>query len=182
MQWHHIARDHSASLVTTVSLLQVRSSIGACRRAWSPPSTQHNNKMAAFWDIVGKAASLLQLLGVDAITLVAIAASFLRFHEMNKECRKLEDRVRMLRLHRRKPTNSRSPTMGARCLRVCGEARAWPRGCVICEAASTPIVTSSSPLTPSSSSWRRTTLRRLLLGDHQILLSWVVRVKIHTYI
>ena len=53
--------------------------------------------MAAFWDIVGKAANLLQLFGVDAITIVAIAASFLQFHEMNKECRKLEERVRMLR-------------------------------------------------------------------------------------
>jgi hypothetical protein len=52
--------------------------------------------MAEFWDIVGKAASLLQLFGVDAITVVAMAASFLRFHEMNKECRKLEERMRML--------------------------------------------------------------------------------------
>jgi hypothetical protein len=34
---------------------------------------------------------------VDAITIVAIAASFLQFHEMNKECSKLEERVRMLR-------------------------------------------------------------------------------------
>jgi len=54
--------------------------------------------MAAFWDIVGKAANLLQLFGMDAVTLIAIAASLLRFHEMNKECRKLEERVRNLRL------------------------------------------------------------------------------------
>ena len=54
--------------------------------------------MVPFWDIVGKAANLFQLFGVDAITLIAIAASLLRFHEINKECRKLEDRVRMLRL------------------------------------------------------------------------------------
>jgi hypothetical protein len=55
--------------------------------------------MAAFWDIVGKAANLLQLFsGLDVITLITIAASFLRFHEMSKECRKLEERVRMLRV------------------------------------------------------------------------------------
>jgi hypothetical protein len=60
--------------------------------------TIQQQKMAAFWDIVGKAANLFQLFGVDAVTLVAIAASFLRFHEMNKECQKLEDRMWMLRL------------------------------------------------------------------------------------
>ncbi|CAD6252811.1 unnamed protein product [Miscanthus lutarioriparius] len=49
--------------------------------------------MVPFWDIVGKAANLFQLFGVDAVT-----ASLLRFHEMNTECRKLEERVRMLRL------------------------------------------------------------------------------------
>ena len=54
--------------------------------------------MAAFWDIIGKAANLFQLFGLDAATLIAIATSFLRFHEVSKECRKLEERARMLRL------------------------------------------------------------------------------------
>uniref|UniRef100_K3ZLW5 Uncharacterized protein n=1 Tax=Setaria italica TaxID=4555 RepID=K3ZLW5_SETIT len=48
--------------------------------------------MAGFWDMVGKAANLLQLFGVDAITLITIIAScFWQFHEVKKECRKLED-------------------------------------------------------------------------------------------
>nr|CAB3490541.1 unnamed protein product [Digitaria exilis] len=53
--------------------------------------------MAAFWDIVGKAANLLQLFGglLDVITLIT---SFLRFRETRKECSKLEERVRMLRV------------------------------------------------------------------------------------
>ena len=60
--------------------------------------TIQQQKMVPFWDIVGKAANLFQLFGVDAVTLVAVATSLLRFHEMNTECRKLEERVRMLRL------------------------------------------------------------------------------------
>ncbi|RCV39495.1 hypothetical protein SETIT_8G228900v2 [Setaria italica] len=56
-------------------------------------------EMAGFWDMVGKAANLVQLFGVDAITLITIVAScFWQFHEVQKECRKLEDSVRMLRL------------------------------------------------------------------------------------
>ncbi|XP_034570069.1 protein MID1-COMPLEMENTING ACTIVITY 2 [Setaria viridis] len=55
--------------------------------------------MVGFWDMVGKAANLLQLFGVDAITLITIVAScFCQLHEVKKECRKLEDSVRMLRL------------------------------------------------------------------------------------
>ncbi|KAJ1276949.1 hypothetical protein BS78_05G255900 [Paspalum vaginatum] len=56
---------------------------------------------AGFWDIVGKAANLLQLLGGlhYAATLITTAASsFLRFYEANEGCRKLEERVRMLRV------------------------------------------------------------------------------------
>ena len=54
--------------------------------------------MAAFWDIVGKAANLVQILGLDAVTVITIAMRFLVFHEVKQECRKLEDRVQMLRL------------------------------------------------------------------------------------
>ena len=54
--------------------------------------------MAAFWDIVGKAANLVQILGLDAVTLITIAMRFLVFHEVKQECQKLEERVRMLRL------------------------------------------------------------------------------------
>ncbi|XP_012703736.1 protein MID1-COMPLEMENTING ACTIVITY 2-like [Setaria italica] len=55
--------------------------------------------MVEFWDMVGKAANLLQLFGGDAITLITLVAScFWQFHEVKKECRKLEDSVRMLRL------------------------------------------------------------------------------------
>jgi hypothetical protein len=51
-----------------------------------------------FWDTVGKAANLFQLLGgLDAITLITVATSFLRFHEIGKECSKLQERVRALR-------------------------------------------------------------------------------------
>ena len=56
------------------------------------------HEMAAFWDIVGKAANLVQILGLDAVTLITIAMRFLVFHEVKQECRKLEDRVQMLRL------------------------------------------------------------------------------------
>jgi L-alanine-DL-glutamate epimerase-like enolase superfamily enzyme len=52
--------------------------------------------VVALWDIVAKAANLAQLLGLDAVTLITIAISFLRFHQARKECRKLEGRVRML--------------------------------------------------------------------------------------
>ena len=55
-------------------------------------------EMAAFWDIVGKAANLVQILGLDAVTVITIAMRFLVFHEVKQECRKLEDRVQMLRL------------------------------------------------------------------------------------
>ena len=53
---------------------------------------------AALWDVVGKAANLAQLFGLDAVTLIIIAMSFLQCHEVKKECRKQEDRVQMLRL------------------------------------------------------------------------------------
>jgi L-alanine-DL-glutamate epimerase-like enolase superfamily enzyme len=53
--------------------------------------------VVALWDIVAKAANLAQLLGLDAVTLITIAISFLRFHQARKECRKLEERERMLR-------------------------------------------------------------------------------------
>ena len=56
------------------------------------------HEMAAYWDIVGKAANLAQILGLDAVTLITIAMHFLVFHEVKQECRKLEDRVQMLRL------------------------------------------------------------------------------------
>ena len=56
------------------------------------------HEMAAFWDIVGKAANLVQILGLDAVTVITIAMRFLVFHEVKQECRKLEDRVQMLRL------------------------------------------------------------------------------------
>jgi hypothetical protein len=52
--------------------------------------------VVALWDMVGKAANLAQLLRLDAVTLITIAISFLRFHQARKECRKLEGRVRML--------------------------------------------------------------------------------------
>lgn len=52
--------------------------------------------MSLFWDILGKASILLQILGVDAITLITIAMSFLRLRDIKKECRKLEERLRML--------------------------------------------------------------------------------------
>ena len=38
------------------------------------------HEMAAFWDIVGKAANLVQILGLDAVTLITIAMRFLVFH------------------------------------------------------------------------------------------------------
>ncbi|CAO2149982.1 unnamed protein product [Urochloa humidicola] len=59
--------------------------------------------MAAAWDIVGMAANLAQLFGLDAFTLIVIGMSYLRFHEVNKECRKLEDRVHMLQVLLRSP-------------------------------------------------------------------------------
>ena len=51
------------------------------------------HEMAAFWDIVGKAANLVQILGLDAVTLITIAMCFLVFHEV-----KQEERVRMLQV------------------------------------------------------------------------------------
>ena len=56
------------------------------------------HEMAAFWDIVGKAANLVQILGLDAVTLITIAMRFLVFHEVKQECQKLEERVRMLQV------------------------------------------------------------------------------------
>ena len=50
---------------------------------------------AALWDVVGKAANLAQLFGLDAVTLIIIAMSFLQCHEVKKECRKQEDRVQI---------------------------------------------------------------------------------------
>ena len=58
---------------------------------------------AALWDAVGKAANLAQLFGLDAVTLIIIAMSFLQCHEVKKERRKQEDRVQMLRLLLRSP-------------------------------------------------------------------------------
>ncbi|CAL4990577.1 unnamed protein product [Urochloa decumbens] len=52
--------------------------------------------MAALWIIVGKVANLVQLFGLDFVTLILMAMSFLRFHEVQKECRKLEGRVQRL--------------------------------------------------------------------------------------
>lgn len=52
--------------------------------------------MAELWNIVGKASNLVQLLGLDVFTLITIAMSFLRLREIKKECRKLEERVRLL--------------------------------------------------------------------------------------
>ncbi|CAL4990580.1 unnamed protein product [Urochloa decumbens] len=54
--------------------------------------------MAALWSIVGKVANLVQLFGLDFATLILIAMSFLRFHEVQKECRKLEGRVQRLKV------------------------------------------------------------------------------------
>ena len=56
------------------------------------------HEMAAFWDIVGKAANLVQILGLDAVTVITIAMRFLVFHEVKQECQKLEERVRMLQV------------------------------------------------------------------------------------
>jgi hypothetical protein len=48
--------------------------------------------------MVGKAANLIQIFGLDAFTLVTIlTVCFWQFHEAKEECRKLEDRVRVLR-------------------------------------------------------------------------------------
>ena len=53
--------------------------------------------MAGFWGVVGKAANLFQLLGLDAITLVTVGTTcFLRLRKVTEECRKLEERVQVL--------------------------------------------------------------------------------------
>ncbi|KAL6654917.1 hypothetical protein ACP70R_008382 [Stipagrostis hirtigluma subsp. patula] len=63
--------------------------------------------MAAPWEIVGKASNLLQLLGLDAVTLIAMAMSVLWLHDHAKEeCRKLEESARMLRSLLRTPAGS----------------------------------------------------------------------------
>ncbi|CAL4986021.1 unnamed protein product [Urochloa decumbens] len=62
--------------------------------------------MAALWSIVGKVANLVQLFGLDLATLILIAMSFLRFHELQKECRKLEDRVQRLKVLLPSPAGS----------------------------------------------------------------------------
>ncbi|KAL6653718.1 hypothetical protein ACP70R_008642 [Stipagrostis hirtigluma subsp. patula] len=60
--------------------------------------------MAALWEIVGKASNLVQLLGLDAVTLIAMAMSFLWLHDRaEEECRKLEESVQMLRWLLRTP-------------------------------------------------------------------------------
>ncbi|KAG2570698.1 hypothetical protein PVAP13_7KG038727 [Panicum virgatum] len=55
--------------------------------------------MVAFWDI---------LLGLDAIKLITMASTFLLLHEIVKmECRKLEERARMLGALLRSPASRR---------------------------------------------------------------------------
>ncbi|KAL6907820.1 hypothetical protein ACP4OV_001990 [Aristida adscensionis] len=52
---------------------------------------------AALWEIVAKASNLAQLVGLDAVTLVAIAASLLRSHRRARtERRRLEESARTL--------------------------------------------------------------------------------------
>jgi hypothetical protein len=49
------------------------------------------------WDILEKAGNVAQLTGLDVLMLVTMAVRLLRISRNNKECEKLEERVRKLR-------------------------------------------------------------------------------------